>query len=145
MKKIAILNGPNLDRLGKREPDIYGSTTLVELQQQLESAAAKVASADLHFFQSNHEGSLIDEIYRLSDNGFTAGIINPGGLTHTSVALRDALAGSGMVWIEVHISNIHQRESFRHTSLTSAVCRAQISGLGIHGYHAALQSLLTEG
>jgi 3-dehydroquinate dehydratase-2 len=144
MKKIAILNGPNLNRLGKREPEIYGSTTLAELQQELESAA-KAASVELHFFQSNHEGALIDEIYRLSDNGFSAGIINPGGLTHTSVALRDALAGSGMDWIEVHISNIHQRESFRHTSLTSAVCRGQVSGLGIQGYHAALQSLMAQG
>lgn len=143
MKKIAILNGPNLDRLGIREPEIYGHTTLKALNDQLE-AVAKAANVALHFFQSNHEGALIDEIYRLSDNGFTAGIINPGGLTHTSVALRDALAGSGMDWIEVHISNIHQRESFRHTSMTSAVCLGQISGLGIQGYHAALQFLLTQ-
>lgn len=140
MKKIALLNGPNLDRLGKREPDIYGSTSLSELESAL-LAEAQALGVFLHCFQSNHEGALIDEINRLADEGFDGGIINPGGYTHTSVALRDALSGSGIEWLEVHISNIHRRERFRRHSYSAGACIGQISGLGISGYRIGLKFL----
>lgn len=140
MKKIALLNGPNLDRLGKREPEIYGSTTLKELESSLISEAESQGIL-LHCFQSNCEGALIDEINRLADEGFDGGIINPAGLTHTSVALRDSLAGSGLDWVEVHISNIHRRERFRKHSYTAGACVGQIAGLGVQGYSVALKFL----
>ncbi len=142
MKKIALLNGPNLDRLGKREPEIYGSTTLKELESRMISEAEALGVA-LHCFQSNHEGALIDEISRIAGDGFNAGIINPAGFTHTSIALRDALSGSGIEWIEVHISNIHRRERFRRHSYTAGTCIGQIAGLGLQGYSAALKFLAT--
>lgn len=140
MKKIAILNGPNLDRLGKREPEIYGRATLADLEQALRAEAA--GRADLHFFQSNHEGALIDEFARLADAKYDGVILNGAALTHTSVALRDAVSGSALRVVEVHISNIHKREEFRHHTLTGPVCVAVITGLGLEGYHAALRFLL---
>ncbi|RRJ95800.1 3-dehydroquinate dehydratase [Opitutaceae bacterium TAV4] len=145
-KHIAILNGPNLDRLGKREPAIYGATTLADLEAGLRAEFSD--RADLEFFQSNHEGALIDKIATLADRAAAPGaapialVINPGGLTHTSVALRDAIAGSGLAAIEVHISNVHQREEFRHRSLTAPVCLAAIAGLGLEGYFAAIRHLI---
>lgn len=142
MKKIALLNGPNLDRLGQREPEIYGTTTLKELESRM-IAEAEALGIALHCFQSNHEGALIDEISRIASDGFAAGIINPAGYTHTSVALRDALAGSGIDWLEVHLSNIHRRERFRRHSFTAGACIGQISGLGLEGYSAALKFLAT--
>jgi 3-dehydroquinate dehydratase-2 len=144
MKKIAILNGPNLDRLGKREPEIYGRTTLVDLERDLRTAFAS-RDVELEFFQSNHEGALIDRIASLADRKFDGLIINPGGLTHTSVALRDALAGSSVPAVEVHISNIHAREEFRHKTVTAGACVGAIAGLGLQGYRAALEFLLTRG
>ena len=140
MKKIAILNGPNLDRLGKREPEIYGSASLSDLEKALRSEFDSKAS--LEFFQSNHEGELIDRIARLSDAKFYGIVINAGALTHTSVALRDALMGAHVQAVEVHISNIYKREEFRHTSLTAPACTAVITGLGFEGYHAAVRFLL---
>ncbi len=140
MKKIAILNGPNLDRLGKREPEIYGSTTLADLEQQLRTEFA--ATAQLEFFQSNHEGALIDKIAALTDAKFDGVVINGGAFTHTSVALRDALLGSKLPAVEVHISNIYKREEFRHLSYTAPACLAVISGLGLEGYFAAVRFLL---
>lgn len=137
--KIAVINGPNLNLLGTREPDVYGSKTLANLEADL-NAEAKEWNTSLRWFQSNHEGAIIDEIHRLKDEGIDAGIINPAGLTHTSVALRDAIAASGIPWIEVHLSNVHARETFRHHSFTAGVCRAQISGLGFEGYHSALRA-----
>lgn len=142
MKKIAVINGPNLDRLGKREPQIYGSQTLADLEAFLLDAADSDAVA-LTFFQSNHEGALIDTLAQLTDDGYHGVIINPGGLTHTSVALRDSLAASGLPVVEVHISNIYQREEFRHRSMTAPACRGVISGLGFFGYFAALNYLLS--
>lgn len=139
MKKIAILNGPNLDRLGKREPEIYGRATLADLEQSLRTEFA--ASVQLDFFQSNHEGALIDQIALLAEAKFDGLVINGAAFTHTSVALRDALAGSGLRAVEVHISNIYKREEFRHHSLTAPVCIAVISGLGLDGYHAAVKFL----
>jgi len=140
MKKIAILNGPNLDRLGKREPEIYGHTTLADLEASLRAEFA--GKAELDFFQSNHEGALIDKIALLADAKFDGIVINGAALTHTSVALRDALAGAHLPAVEVHISNIYKREEFRHTSLTAPIALAVISGLGLEGYFAAIRFLL---
>ncbi len=140
MKTLAILNGPNLDRLGLREPEIYGHTTLAGLEGQLR--AAFDGQANLEFFQSNHEGALIDRIAKLADAKIDGIVINPGAFTHTSVALRDALAGSNLPAIEVHISNIYKREAFRHNSLTAPVCLGVITGLGLEGYSAAIRALL---
>lgn len=137
--KIAILNGPNLDRLGLREPEIYGSATLADLEKGLR--AEFEGKAELEFFQSNHEGALIDRIASLADRRFDGLVINPGALTHTSVALRDALLGARLRTVEVHISNIYRREDFRHKSLTAPACDAVISGLGFEGYHAAVRYL----
>jgi 3-dehydroquinate dehydratase II len=140
MKTIAILNGPNLDRLGKREPEIYGHATLADLESQLHIAFAEQAKLD--FFQSNHEGALIDKISAHADAKLHGLVINGAALTHTSIALRDAIAGSGLRTVEVHISNIHKREAFRHHSLTAPVCQAVITGLGLEGYFAAIRYLL---
>lgn len=140
MKTIAILNGPNLDRLGRREPQIYGHETLADLESRLRREAAALG-VELVFFQSNHEGALIDRIAQLADTKAHGIIINAGGLTHTSVALRDAIAGSGIPAVEVHISNIHAREEFRHKSVTGGACLGMIAGLGREGYSLALQFL----
>jgi 3-dehydroquinate dehydratase-2 len=140
MKSIGILNGPNLDRLGKREPGVYGDETLADLEAALAALAGEL-ELELAYFQSNHEGALIDRIAQWSDAGVTGMVVNPGGLTHTSVALRDAIAGSGLPCVEVHLSNVHARESFRHTTLTGAVCAGVITGLGFEGYAAALRYL----
>jgi 3-dehydroquinate dehydratase-2 len=142
MKKLAILNGPNLDRLGKREPEIYGRATLADLEQAMRTEFG--ARAQLEFFQSNHEGALIDKIAALAEAKADGLVLNAGALTHTSVAIRDALAGSGLRAVEVHISNIYKREAFRHQSLTAPVCEAVISGLGFEGYHAAVRYLLKD-
>ena len=140
MKKIAILNGPNLDRLGQREPEVYGRATLADLEAALRKEFG--GTAELEFFQSNHEGALIDKIASLADAKTAGLVINGGALTHTSVALRDALVGAKLPAVEVHISNIYQREEFRHKSLTAPACLAVISGLGLEGYHAAVRFLL---
>ena len=142
MRKIAVINGPNLDRLGRREPEVYGAKTLSDLEAELRDAVDP-GQAELTFFQSNHEGAIIDKVAELADAGFDGIVINPGGLTHTSVALRDALAAAGLTSVEVHISNIYRREEFRHRSLTAGACEGVVSGLGFHGYHAALQYLLS--
>jgi 3-dehydroquinate dehydratase II len=142
MKNLAVINGPNLDRLGKREPDVYGKNTLAELEAQLRQATDP-ALVELTFFQSNHEGAIIDKIAELADRKYDGLIINPGGLTHTSIALRDALAAAAIPTVEVHISNIYKREEFRHRSMTAGVCEGVISGLGFAGYRAALDYLLS--
>jgi 3-dehydroquinate dehydratase-2 len=140
MKKIALINGVNLDRLGVREPEIYGRETLPELVASLSREAEKLG-VELLDFQSNHEGAIIDKIAELADAGVKLAIINPAAFTHTSVALRDSIAGSGIKFVEVHISNVHKREDFRRVSLTAPVCAAQICGLGREGYFAALRYL----
>jgi 3-dehydroquinate dehydratase-2 len=140
MKKIAIINGPNLDRLGRREPEIYGRETLADLEQRLRADAAELG-VEVSFFQSNHEGALLDHIAGLGEAGFGGLILNGAGLTHTSVALRDAIAGSGLPAVEVHISNIHAREEFRRHSVTGGVCVGVITGLGFSGYSFALRFL----
>jgi 3-dehydroquinate dehydratase-2 len=141
MKKIAILNGPNLDRLGRREPEIYGRATLADLEKMLRAEARKRGAA-LTFFQSNHEGALIDRLGELADHGCDGIIINPGGLSHTSIALRDSIAGTGIPAIEVHISDIRRREAFRRKSMTAGACAAMICGRGLAGYVLALRRLL---
>jgi 3-dehydroquinate dehydratase-2 len=140
MKKIAIINGPNLDRLGKREPEIYGRATLADLERDLRAEFGD--AAELEFFQSNHEGAILDRIAALADAKVDGMVINGGALTHTSVALRDALMGAHVPAVEVHISNIYKREEFRHESLTAPACVAVISGLGMEGYRAAVRFLL---
>lgn len=141
MKRIVIINGPNLDRLGKREPSIYGDQTLKDLEELL-TKEAQALEVDVQFYQSNHEGYIIDEINRNYSSGDVFGlIINPGALTHTSLALRDALAGSELPVIEVHISNIYKREKIRQHSMTAETCVGVISGLGFYGYVSALHHL----
>ena len=140
MKPIYVLNGPNLNRLGKREPEIYGRATLADLEKALRAEFG--SAAQLEFFQSNHEGALIDKLASLVDAKFDGLVINGGAFTHTSVALRDALLGAHLPTVEVHISNIYKREDFRHKSLTAPVCIAVITGLGLEGYHAAVRFLL---
>jgi 3-dehydroquinate dehydratase II len=144
---ILVLHGPNLNLLGTREPQVYGHTTLLQIDAELAQIATN-AGAKLQSFQSNHEGDLIDRIHAARLDGTHFIVINPGGLTHTSVALRDALAGVAIPFIEVHLSNVHQRESFRHHSYLSAVALGVICGLGPNGYRLALQhalSLRTQG
>lgn len=140
MKTFGILNGPNLNWLGKREPHIYGSQTLADLESILRAEAAKLGVA-VECFQSNHEGELVDKIYALAQSGASGIILNAGALTHTSIALRDAVAGVGIPTIEVHISNVYKREDFRHHSYTAPVARGVIAGLGLEGYLAALRFL----
>jgi 3-dehydroquinate dehydratase-2 len=138
MKKIAILHGPNLDRLGQREPEVYGRATLKDLEQLIRREA-KALGYGTTFFQSAHEGALIDRIHALTDRGIDGFIVNFGAYSHTSIALRDALAAAGKPAVEVHISDIRKREKFRHHSMTAGACRAMISGRGFPGYVAALQ------
>lgn len=140
-KKLLLVNGPNLNLLGTREPEVYGTTTLADVEQAA-IAQANAASAALTCFQSNHEGALIDRIHAAKKEGVDAIVINPGGLTHTSVALRDALAGVAIPFVEIHISNIHQREAFRHHSYLSAIAVGVICGLGVDGYRAAIEFAL---
>ena len=140
MKRIVIINGPNLDRHGIREPDIYGDQTLTDLENLLTEEAESLG-VQVQFYQSNHEGFIIDEVGEYSDSEVFGLILNPGALTHTSLALRDAIAGSDLPAIEVHISNIYRREDIRQHSLTAPACIGVISGLGFDGYVAALRYL----
>ena len=136
-KNILLLNGPNLNLLGSREPEVYGSTTLADVERAALEQASQ-AGAKLTSFQSNHEGALIDRIQAAKKEGIDAIVINPGGLTHSSVSLRDALAGVAIPFVEVHVSNIHQRETFRHHSYLSGIAVGVICGLGVDGYTAAI-------
>jgi len=139
--RVLVVNGPNLDRLGQRQPEVYGSTTLADIEAGLKSRAVELG-IDVETFQSNSEGEILDRIPQAADDG-DAVIINAGGLTHTSVVLRDALAevADGAGYVEVHISNVHAREEFRHHSYLSAGARGIIVGLGAYGYTAALDFL----
>ncbi len=136
-----VLHGPNLNLLGSREPEIYGSETLAEVDAALQRFGEE-AGLRIETFQSNHEGVLIDRIQQARSAGFSALIINPGGYTHTSVALRDAIAAVALPTMEVHLSNIHARETFRHHSYITPVVVGQICGLGTIGYELAIRGLL---
>ena len=141
MFKILVLHGPNLNLLGQREPEVYGHTTLAQIDARLSTLAAE-RGVELRALQSNHQGALIDAIQEAMS--WADGIlINPAAYTHTSVALRDAIAGSGLPAVEVHLSNVHAREPFRHTSLTAPVCLGQISGFGPYSYELGLLALVS--
>lgn len=141
---ILVLNGPNLNLLGTREPDHYGRTTLADIVRTLEEDASRADTpVEIRHVQSNHEGALVDAIQELGP-GAVGLIINPGALTHSSIALRDAISGVGVPTVEVHISNIHAREEFRHHSFIAAVARGQIAGLGATGYRLALAYFLEQ-
>jgi len=140
---ILVLHGPNLNLLGVREPEIYGSLTLAEIDQGLEALATK-SGAHFTSFQSNHEGALVDRIQATVSDGTTHIIINAGAYTHTSVAIRDALAAVKHPFIEVHLSNVYRREPFRHHSYLSDLAQAVIAGLGVQGYRAAVESILQQ-
>ncbi len=135
--QILVLHGPNLNLLGTREPAVYGSTTLAEIDAAL-AAQAQAAGATLRSLQSNHEGVLIDRVQAARTDGTGFIVINPGAYTHTSVALRDALAAVAIPFVEVHLSNVHRREAFRHHSYFSDLAEGVIVGLGAAGYRAAL-------
>jgi 3-dehydroquinate dehydratase-2 len=140
-KQVLILNGPNLNLLGTREPDVYGSTTLAEIEAELLDLGRRL-QGDVAVFQSNHEGELIDRIHRARSDGTGFLIINAGALTHTSIALRDALAAVALPFIEVHLSNVFRREGFRHHSYLSELAVGTITGLGAAGYRFALEFAL---
>jgi len=140
-RHILVLNGPNLNLLGTREPQIYGATTLADIERDLTADAAS-RQACVSFFQSNHEGALVDRIQAARNEGVDFIIINAGALTHTSIALRDALAAVAIPFIEVHLSNVYTREAFRHRSFLSDLAVGVIAGLGAAGYRYALQHVL---
>ena len=143
MGSVLVIQGPNLNLLGTREPEIYGYETLDDIHRQLHLQAS-AASVHLETFQSNHEGEVIDRIHLAKKEGTQFIIINPGGYSHTSVAIRDALVGVSIPFIEVHLSNIHQRESFRHHSYFSDVAVGVICGLGSIGYRLALDAVIAK-
>jgi 3-dehydroquinate dehydratase II len=138
--RIHVINGPNLNMLGKREPEVYGSLGLDEINQGLVVAAAAL-DLELSFFQSNHEGEILDRIHKVFEEDPMGLIINPGALTHTSVALRDALLLLSCPMVEVHLSNIHKRESFRHKSMLADIVTGQLIGFGHYGYQMALDAI----
>jgi len=142
MAKILVLNGPNLNLLGSREPDHYGKSTLAEITEHL-SKSAKAAGHALEHFQSNAEHELVDRVHQAATDKVEFIIINPAAFTHTSVALRDALAGVAIPFIEVHLSNIHAREEFRQQSYFSDIAAGVISGLGAQAYELALDAAIT--
>lgn len=134
--KLLILNGPNLNLLGTREPDVYGHMSLVDIEAGLRE---EFSHLELQFFQSNHEGELIDRLQEAASDRVDGVVLNPGGFTHTSVALRDAITATGVPVVEVHLSNIHAREEFRSRSVTAAATVGQIVGLGASGYELAVR------
>lgn len=139
--QILVLHGPNLNLLGSREPAVYGATTLAEIDAALARRAVE-AGATLSSFQSNHEGDLVDRVQAARDDGTRFILINPAALTHTSIALRDALAAVAIPYVEVHLSNVHKREAFRHHSYFSDLAEGVIVGLGASGYRLALEFAL---
>ena len=144
MTSVLVLNGPNLNLLGTRKPEVYGTTTLADVEELCRQEAGKLG-LDVLFRQSNHEGQLIDWIHEagaaVKAGDAIGAVFNPGALTHTSVALHDAIEGASLPLIELHISNVHRREEFRHHSYVSSVAAGVICGFGTHGYPLALQHL----
>jgi 3-dehydroquinate dehydratase-2 len=143
LPRILVLHGPNLNLLGQREPHIYGATTLADIDRALLALGAELG-LDVVTFQSNHEGALIDRLHAARGDGTRFVIINPAAYTHTSVALRDAIAATDLPFIEVHLSNVYRREAFRHHSYFSDLALAVISGCGAHGYQLALRHAAVE-
>ena len=143
MAKFLVLNGPNLNLLGEREPEVYGSTTLAEIDHQIQDSASKVGH-DLECFQSNAESELIDKIHSAKQSAVDFIIINPGALTHSSIALRDAFLGTQIPFIEVHLSNVFSREEFRRHSYLSDIAVGIISGMGALGYELALSAAINK-
>lgn len=141
MAELLLLNGPNLNLLGVREPEVYGRTTLAEIEAGA-VAQAEAAGHRLHCFQSNWEGALIDRLHAARDEGVAWVVINPGAFAHTSLALRDGFESVQIPFIEVHISNVHARESFRHHSHLAAVASGVICGLGVQGYEFAMRAVV---
>jgi len=137
-KKILLINGPNLNLLGTREPQIYGATTLFQIEEAMSERACGLG-IEISHFQSNHEGAIVDRIHDARSEAVDGIIINPGAFTHTSVSIRDALSGVDIPFVELHISNVHAREPFRHHSYLSDKAQAVIAGLGVYGYVAALE------
>jgi len=137
---VHVINGPNLNMLGKREPAVYGSLSLEDINQGLDTLAAKLG-IKLSFFQSNHEGEILDYIHGVFEQAPAGIIINPAAFTHTSVALRDALLLLSCPVVEVHLSNLHKRESFRHKSMVADIATGQLTGFGYFGYHMALLAI----
>ncbi|KAK8133034.1 hypothetical protein PG999_001207 [Apiospora kogelbergensis] len=137
-RNLLLINGPNLNLLGTREPHIYGSTTLKDVETAAQQQASSL-SISLATFQSNHEGAIIDRIQAAREEGVDAIIINPGGFTHTSVAIRDALLGVGIPYVELHVSNVHAREAWRRESYFTDKAVAMICGMGVYGYTAAIE------
>lgn len=140
MPRVLVLHGPNLNLLGTREPEIYGYTTLDDINEMIAARAAE-AGVETAFFQSNHEGDLVDAIQQ-ANHKFDYIIFNAAAFTHYSIAIRDAIAAIDVPVIEVHLSNIHKREEFRHTSVLAPVAMGQISGLGVESYLAALEAII---
>ena len=140
MKNILVVHGPNLNLLGTREPEIYGAQTLADINAHLQAIASELG-VKLTAFQSNHEGEIVEAIHQARTQ-YDAIIINPAAFTHTSVAIRDAVAGVNIPFVEVHLSNVHQREAFRHHSYFSDLAVGVICGLGAYGYEAALRFLV---
>jgi 3-dehydroquinate dehydratase II len=137
---ILVMNGPNLSRLGKREPEIYGSLTIDEINRGIAEAFPEVT---FEFFQSEYEGTLIEKLFEIEDRGGFAGVVlNAGAFTHYSIALRDAISSIKVPVVEAHLSNVHKREEFRHHSVLSAVCVGVIAGFGVESYHLAVRALL---
>ena len=139
MSRLLLLNGPNLNLLGSREPAIYGAQTLPQIEAALAAEAQRLGH-ELACFQSNHEGALVDRVQQARTDGTGFILLNPGAYTHSSIALRDALLGVGIPFIEIHLSNVHARESFRHHSYLSDIAAGVIVGLGPLGYRLALQA-----
>lgn len=143
MPTVTVLNGPNLNRLGEREPEIYGTATLADVERMVRDKAQELGW-QVNFFQSNHEGALIDHIHKAADDGVDGIIINPGALAHYSYALADALRSVRVPAVEVHISDIKKREEWRRTTVTGDACIKVISGLGVEGYLSALKLIVVE-
>ena len=141
---ILVLNGPNLNLLGTREPEVYGTDSLKDIEENLKSIS-KNHNVNIRFYQSNSENELINELHTAKQENVDAIIINPGAFTHTSIALRDASLGVGIPFIEVHISNIYRREEFRKKSFLSDISEGLITGLGVSGYEFALLSIIKRG